>query len=148
MTRAKFRGAEQSERRSILTGRWVDGEGHKKGGRGNRPHVEAALFALFGFQFREPFEDESVCLVGQLGDERQIVATVAVCVVIVLGVVHVGPGEGHVEELLLVGFVLPHGGFDAAETEGLHRKFGPGGGVLGLRGGLSDLGGHDVSFLI
>jgi|APLak6261664116_1056043.scaffolds.fasta_scaffold49371_2 hypothetical protein len=23
-----------------------------------------------------------------------------------------GPGEGHVEELLLVGFVLPHGGFD------------------------------------
>ena len=43
------------------------------------------------------------------------------------------------------GFVLPHGGFDAAEAEGFHRQLGAGGG-LGRRGGLSGLGGHIVPF--
>jgi hypothetical protein len=97
---------------------------------------------------REPFEDERVRLVGQLGDEREVITTEAVGVVEVPGVVHVGPGEGHVEELLLVGFVLPHGGFDPAESEGLDREFGAVAGVPGLRGGLSGLGRHIVPFLI
>ena len=106
------------------------------------------LFVLFGFQFRESFEDERVGLVGQLGDEREIITTVAVGVVEVPGFVHVGSGEDHVKKLLLVGFVLPHGGFDAVEAEGFHRKLRAGGGVLGWRGGLSGFGGHIVPFLI
>lgn len=55
-------------------------------------------------------------MVGQFGDERKVVATVAVGVVVVLGVVHIGPGEGHVIEFLLVGLVLPHVGLDPAEA--------------------------------
>ncbi|SUS07248.1 hypothetical protein DF3PB_40045 [uncultured Defluviicoccus sp.] len=103
--------------------------------------------ALFGLQFREAVEDERVGLVGQLGDEREVITAETVGVVIVLGVVHVGPGEGHVVEFLLVGFVLPHGGFNPAEAEGFHRQLGAGGG-FGSRGGLSGLGGHIVPFLI
>lgn len=38
--------------------------------------MERDLFALLRFQFCEPFEDERVRLVGQFGDEREIVATV------------------------------------------------------------------------
>ena len=102
---------------------------------------------MLGFQFREPFEDERVDLIGQLGDEWEIITAEAVGVVEVPGVVHVGPGERHVEELLLVGFVLPHGGFDAAEAEGFHRQLRAIGGGAVLRGGLSGLGRHIVPFL-
>jgi hypothetical protein len=49
--------------------------------------------------------------------------------------------------LFLVGFILPHGGFDTAEAEGLHRDLGAGGSGFGLRGGLSGFCGHDVPFL-
>jgi hypothetical protein len=57
------------------------------------------------------------------------------------GVVHVGPGERHIAELLLVGFVLPQRGLDPAEAESLQRQLRPTG-VLVLRGtsSLSDLG--------
>src|SRR5438445_12374465 len=64
-------------------------------------------FALLGFQFREPFENERVRLIGQLGDQRQIIPTEAVGVVVIPGFVHVGPGEGYVEDVLLGGFVFP-----------------------------------------
>jgi len=35
------------------------------------------LLALFVFELREPFEDERVRLVGQLGDQRQVITTEA-----------------------------------------------------------------------
>ena len=86
-------------------------------------------------------------LVGELGDEREIITTEAVGVVKVPGVVYVGPGEGDVVEFLLVGFVFPNRRLDAAEAEDSHRQL-AGRGVLGLRSGLSILGGHIVPFLI
>src|SRR5436305_1609454 len=105
------------------------------------------LFTLLALGFREAFEDERVGLVGELGDEREIITAEAVGVVKVPGVVDVGPGEGDVVEFLLIGFVFPNRRFDAAEAEVLHRQF-AGRGVLGLRSGLSGLGGHIVPFLI
>lgn len=51
--------------------------------------LERGLIVLLRFRFRESFEDERVGLVGQLGDQRQIVATEALGVVIVPRVVHV-----------------------------------------------------------
>lgn len=43
----------------------------------------------------------------------------------VLGFVHVGSGEGHVEKLILVDLVLPHGGFDAADAVQVFLKQSP-----------------------
>ena len=51
--------------------------------KSGRP-LRRELFALLGFQFRKPLEDEGVRLVGEFGDEREVVATVAVGVVVVL----------------------------------------------------------------
>jgi len=124
--------AKGTKKAAGISGRWLSRE----------------LLALLGFQFRKPFEDERVGLIGQLGDERKIIATVAVGVVVVPGFVHVGSSEVHVEKLFLVGFVLPHSGFDSAEAESFHRKLRAGGGVRGWRGGLSVFGGHIVPFLI
>jgi len=78
------------------------------------------LLALLRFQLREPLEDERVRLICQLGDQRKVITTEAVGIVIVIGLVHVGPGEGDAVEFLL-GLILPHGGFNAAKAEGLHR---------------------------
>ena len=70
--------------------------------------------ARLGSLFREESEDERVCQIGELGDAREVIAAEAGGVVVGLGVVPVGPGEGHVVELLLVGLVLPDGGRTAA----------------------------------
>src|SRR6516162_1477507 len=78
------------------------------------------LLALFVFEFREPFEDERVRLIGQLGDQRQVIAAEAIAIVIVLSLIHIGPGKGDSVEFLLLAFILPHGGFNAAKAEGLH----------------------------
>ena len=47
------------------------GGGHKKVGRRIRPTLSRGLFALFGFQFREPFEDERVEATQQKGPPEQ-----------------------------------------------------------------------------
>jgi hypothetical protein len=79
------------------------------------------LLALFRFHFREPLEDERVRLIGQLGDQREVIATEAVRVVVLVIIAHIGPGESDAVEFLFA-FILPHGGFNAAEAEGLDRQ--------------------------
>ena len=78
------------------------------------------LLALFVFKFREPFEDERVRLIGQLGDQRQVITAEAIGIVVLVIIIHIGPSEGNAIEFLLA-FILPHGGFNAAKAEGLHR---------------------------
>jgi hypothetical protein len=133
---------ERSEHRSFVDG-WFAGT--KKGGRINRPPLSRGSLAVLGLQFREAFEDERVGLIGDLGDEREVIPAEAVGVAEIPAFVHVCPGEGHVIELLLVGFVLPNGGFDPTEAESFRRQLGAGS-RLGKRGGLSGLGGHIVPF--
>jgi hypothetical protein len=60
-----------------------------------------ALSALFVFQFRQPLENEHVRLIGQLGDQRQVIATEAIGIVIFLSFIQVGPGERLAVEFLL-----------------------------------------------
>jgi len=95
------------------------------------------LLALLRFQLREPFEDERVRLIGQLGDQRKVITTEAVGIVIVIRLVHVGPGEGDAVEFLLLAFILPHGSFNAAKAEGLYRLVRGGRSVLVLSRRLS-----------
>ena len=52
--------------------------GARKGGRDRRPPLSRGSLALFGLQFRESIEDERVGLVGQLGDEREVITAEAV----------------------------------------------------------------------
>jgi len=70
-----------------------------------------------------------VRLIGQLGDQRQVITTEAIATVIIISLVYVGPGEGNAIEFLLA-FILPHGGFNAAKAEGLYRLVRGGSGVL------------------
>jgi hypothetical protein len=86
--------------------------------------------------FREALEDERVRLIGQLGDQREVITTEAIGIVILVSLVHIGPGEGDAVEFLLA-FILPHGGFNAAEAEGLYRKVRGGSGVFVLSRRLS-----------
>jgi hypothetical protein len=103
----------------------------KKSGRDDRPLGQRrGLLALFVFEFREPLEDERVRPIGQLGHQRQVIATEAIGIVVLVIIIHIGPGECDAVEFLL-GLILPHGGFNAAKAEGLHRKV-RGGGVLSL----------------
>jgi hypothetical protein len=46
-------------------------------GRSPRP----GLLALFVFEFCEPLEDERMRLIGQLGDQRQVITTEAIAIV-------------------------------------------------------------------
>ncbi len=108
---------------------------------GKRPPVESELLRLC---LGETFEDERVGLVGELGDQREVVATEAVGIVVVLRVVPVGAGEGDDVERLAIGFVRPHGGLDATEAESLDRKFGAGRCGLGGGGGVG-FRGHGIS---
>jgi hypothetical protein len=103
----------------------------RPGSTGRSPR--RGLLALLVFEFREPFEDERVRLISQLGDQRQVITTEAIGIVILVSIIYVGPGEGDAVEFLLLAFILPYGGFDAAEAEGLYRQVsGGGGGVLVL----------------
>jgi len=95
------------------------------------------LLALFVFELREPFEDERVRLISRLSDQRKVITAEAIGVVIVLSLIQVGPGKGDAVEFLLLRFIFPHGGFNAAKAEGLYRQIRGGSGVLFLRGGLS-----------
>ena len=74
------------------------------------------LLALFVFKFREPFEDERVRLIGQLGDQRQVITAEAIGI---RGTCYHHPYRS--ERRFLLAFILPHGGFNAAKAEGLHR---------------------------
>ena len=65
-------------------------------------------------------------VVGDLGDEREVISAEAGGIVELLLFVLVSPHDGYVVEGFLVGFVRPHGGFDWAEAEGFHRTFGAG----------------------
>jgi hypothetical protein len=121
----------------------------KNGGRKIRPPRASGLLVRLVLQTRsESLEDERVRLIGEFGHQREVVPTEAVRIVVLLGVVHVGPSEGHVVELGLVGFVFPNRGFDPPEAECCHRWFGAGGGVLDWRGRGSGFSGHIVSFVL
>src|SRR5690606_21830413 len=118
-----------------------------RGGRRFRPPVGVKPFASVRFRIGEPLEDERVCLVGQLGDERKIIAAEAVSVLRMAGGIRVSAGKRHVVVSLLLSFVFPNGGFDAAESEGLHRKFRADGDRVLLRCGWSVFRGHLSSFV-
>ena len=62
------------------------------------------LLALFVFKFREPFEDERVRLIGQLGDQRQVITAEAIGIVVLVIIIHIGPSEGDTVEFLLASF--------------------------------------------
>ena len=64
---SRTKNTSVSEHRAGL--RFAAKDTKKAAGISGRP-LRRELFALFGFQFREPFEDERVGLIGQLGDER------------------------------------------------------------------------------
>ena len=53
------------------------------------------LLALLRFQFREPLENERLRLIAQFGDQRQVIATEAVGIVILVSVIYVSPGSGN-----------------------------------------------------
>ncbi len=53
----------------------------KAAGRSGRRRAQRSL-ALFGFQLRELLEDERVRVIGELGDEREVVPTEAIRVII------------------------------------------------------------------
>jgi len=131
-TPALFTRGENSH--SHLVGRVGEYKERAAGMTGRSPRRE--LLALLRFQLREPLEDERVRLIGQLGDQRKVITTEAVGIVIVISLVHVGPGERDAVEFLLA-FVLPHGGFNAAKAEGLYRWVRGGSGVLVLPRRLS-----------
>jgi hypothetical protein len=104
----------------------------RKSGRDLRPLGRGeGLLVLFIFHFRQPLKDERVRLIGQLGDQREVIATEAVAVVVLVIIIHIGPGEGDAVEFLFA-FILPHGGFNAAEAEGLDRQVRGRSGVLVL----------------
>ena len=117
----------------------------RRPGNPGRP-LGRRLFARVGFRSRELFEDERMGLVGDLGDEREVISAEAVGVVELLLFVLVSPRDGYVVEGFLVGFVRPHGGFDWAEAKGLHRTFGIGRSGRGLRGDGSGWRFHLSSF--
>jgi hypothetical protein len=101
-------------------------------GRDHRPlGRRRGLLVLFVFEFREPFENERVRPIGPLGDQREVIATEAVRVVVLVIIAHIGPGESDTVEFLFA-FILPHGGFNAAEAEGLDRQVRGRSGVLVL----------------
>ena len=104
---------------------------------GSPASARRGLLALFVLQFREPFEDERVRLIGQLGDQRQVITTEAIAIVIIISLVYVGPGERDAVEFLLLAFILPHCGFNPAKAEGLHGQVRGGSGVLVLSRRLS-----------
>ena len=56
-------------------------ETRKAAGRSGRRGAQGSL-ALFGFQLRELLEDEGVRVIGELGDEREVVPTEAIRVII------------------------------------------------------------------
>jgi hypothetical protein len=74
----------------------------------------------------EAFGDERMRYVGQLAHQEQVVATEAIRVAHLLFVVDVRTSERDIVEFALIGFVLPHGRFDATEAEGFD------GGVLSM----------------
>ena len=118
----------------------------RKSGRDHRPLGQRRkLFVLFGFQLREPFEDERVSLIGQLGDQRQVITTEAIGIMVFVFIIHIGPAERDAIEFLL-GLILPHGGFNAAKAKGLYRKVRGGGDVLIVSRRLSVFWWHNSSF--
>jgi len=44
-----------------------------------------------------------VRLIGQLGDQRQVITAEAIGVVVVISLIYIGPGEGDAVEFLLAG---------------------------------------------
>ena len=48
--------------------------------------LKEGLLVLFVFEFREPLKDERVRLIGQLGDQRQVITTEAIGIMIVIRV--------------------------------------------------------------
>jgi hypothetical protein len=71
----------------------------RKSGRDDRPlGPRRWLLALFVFEFGEALEDERVRLIGQLGDQREVITTEAIGIVVLVSLVHIGPGEGDAVE--------------------------------------------------
>ena len=73
-TPALFTRGENSH--SHLVGRVGEYKERAAGMTGRSPRRE--LLALFVFEFREPFEDERVRLIGQLGAQRQVITAEAI----------------------------------------------------------------------
>jgi hypothetical protein len=88
-----------------------------------------------------------VRLIGQLGDQREVIATEAVRVVVLVIIAHIGPGESDRVEFLFA-FILSHGGSNAAKAEGLYRQVRGRSGVLILSRRLSVLLGIRVPFFV
>lgn len=102
--------------------------------------------ARFRPAFGESSEDIGVNLVREFRHEREVVPAETVGVVKLLVVPEVGAGEGHVVEALVVCFVFPDCGFDAAEPESLNWSRGVGG--FGFRSGGSVFRIHGFSFVV
>ncbi len=81
------------------------------------------LRQLIRFGRRLPFADKRVGVVGQFGEQQEVIPPKAIGIPKSLLLVHVGPGERDIEERAFVRPVFPNRRFDAADSERLHGSW-------------------------